>query len=86
MNSQKGFCDIFWFCENILKNSHKTVCQPGQRLRQHNVCVVNDFADTESTWSLTAQTPCQRSQRLRWNMVNYFTLEKEKTNDKSYKK
>ena len=51
-----------------------TQCQRSQRLRGR-VSIVNDYADT-----------CQRSQRLQGHTVNHFTLENEKTKDKSNKK
>ena len=86
MNRHKRFREIFCLHKNIHKNSRKNVCPCSRWIRWHGVSVVIDYADTMLAWSLTTQKPCQHSQRLRWHTGNYFTLEKEKTSDKSNKK
>ena len=105
MNRQKQFCNIFVYAKIFVK-IHEKAC----------VCIVVDYADMVSAWSLDASTLCQRrgwlfgyrvsivnnnantvlvysfvdyaemyqrSLRLRRHTVIYFTLEKEKTKDKS---
>ena len=62
------------------------------RWHSNSISMVIDYADTVSAWSTTTRTrvsvvndykdTCQRSQRLRWHTVNYFTLEKKKLRTK----
>ena len=77
MNRQTQFCEILRFRQDIRKNSWKNVCPHCRWLRSHCVSVDVDVVSVVKNYADT----CQRSQQLRWHMVNYFTLEKDKTKD-----
>ena len=71
MQTGKNGSQHFWFFEKVFA---KNVCPWCYWLCRLKVSIVVDWADTFLP-----------SQQLRWDTGNYFTFEKEKTNDKSTK-
>ena len=67
----------FAFSPRYSQKLWKNVCPHCRWLRSHCVSVDVDVVSVVKNYADT----CQRSQQLRWHMVNYFTLEKGKTKD-----
>ena len=60
----------------------RTALKPRQHSQQlHGHGVWHSQSLSQHVSSTTNGTLCQRSQQLLWHMVNYFTLEKDKTKD-----